>query len=256
MHGVPEEDYDRAALMLRLAGLPVVACGPGVAAALGERGLQVSTTIANGIGPAPMPADRRSVEREFGLEPGRALLVSVGRLVEQKNHRLAIEALALIPDAALVIFGEGPLRGALERRSREVGVEDRVLLAGARKDARAIVAAADALVMPSNWEGLPLTALEALAAGTPVVATAVRGIRELMTHDENCLVVPAGDARALAEALNSVLSDPVLRDKLTAAGRQLASAYSEEAMVTRFLELYERLAQGSNNNGRGHAPAL
>jgi glycosyltransferase involved in cell wall biosynthesis len=253
VHGVPEEDYDRAALTLRLAGLPVVACGPGVAAALGERGLRVSTTIVNGIGPAPASADRRSVEREFGITPGRPLLVSVGRLVEQKNHRLAIEAVALVPQAVLVIFGDGPLREALERYSHEIGVDDRVIFAGIRRDVWAVVSAADALVMPSTWEGLPLTALEALAARTPVVATAVRGIRELITHDQNCLLVPAGDARALAEALVRILTDFALREKLTAAGLNLASSYSEDAMVARFLKLYETLVQGSNDNGRGHA---
>jgi glycosyltransferase involved in cell wall biosynthesis len=256
VHGVPEEDYDRAALMLRLAGLPIVACGPGVAAALRERGLRVTTTIVNGVGPAPPPADRRELEAELGLVPGRRLLVSVGRLVEQKNHKLAIEALPFVPDAILVIFGDGPLKEALERRSRELGVEDRVVLAGVRADAREIIGAADALVMPSQWEGLPLTALEALAAGTPVVATEVRGIRELLTHDANCLLVPAEDARALAEALNTLLADFSLRQKLTTAGVQVASSYSEEAMVARFLELYETLMRDSNHDGRGRARRL
>jgi glycosyltransferase involved in cell wall biosynthesis len=253
MHGVPEEDYDRAALTLRLAGLPVVACGPGVAEALAERGLRVDATIVNGIGPAPMAADRGTLERELGIEPGRPLLVSVGRLVEQKNHRLAIEALALLPEVVLAIFGEGPLKGALERRAREIGVEDRVILAGVRADARAIIGAADALVMPSAWEGLPLTALEALAAGTPVVATAARGIRELLTHDENCLIVPPDDADALADALTRVLADGALRERLSTAGLELASSYSEEAMVAKFLALYEKLVRGLNSNGQGHA---
>jgi glycosyltransferase involved in cell wall biosynthesis len=253
MHGVPEEDYDRAALMLRVAGLPVVACGPGVAAALSERGLRVNTTIVNGIGPAPTPADRAVLEREFGVEPGRPILASVGRLVEQKNHTLAIEALALVPEAVLVIFGEGPLRSALERRAREVNVEDRVILAGLRADARAIIGAADLLVLPSQWEGLPLIALEALSAGTPLVATSVRGIRELLTHDDNCLLVPAGDAHALADALSKLLADRGLRERLSEAGRDLARSFSEEAMVARFLDLYERLARGPNENGQGHA---
>lgn len=255
MHGVPEEDYDRAALTLRLAGLPIVACGPGVAAALRERGLRLRATIVNGITPAPLPADRRALEREFGVDPGSPLLVCVGRLVEQKNHGLAIEALGLLPEGSLIIFGEGPLRDTLERHARAVGVENRVVFAGVRSDVRAIVGAADVLVMPSVWEGLPLVALEALAAETPLVATAVRGLQELVTHEENCLLVPPGDAAALAAALARVLGDRGLRESLSEAGLVLARSYSEEAMVAPFLELYERLARESNGNGRGHAHA-
>jgi glycosyltransferase involved in cell wall biosynthesis len=255
MHGVPDEDYNRAALTLRLAGLPIVACGPGVSAALVERGLRLKATIVNGIAPPPAPADRRSVELELGVRSGSPLLVSVGRLVDQKNHGLAIEALGLVPEASLVIFGEGPLRDALGKQAAALGVENRVVFAGLRTDVRAIVGAADALVMPSVWEGLPLVALEALAAGTPVVATAVRGIQELVTNEENCLLVPPGDAQALAAALTRVLGDHGLRDRLSEAGLVLARSYSEDAMVTPFLELYENLAEDSHRNGRGHARA-
>jgi glycosyltransferase involved in cell wall biosynthesis len=252
MHGVPDEDYARAARVLRLSGLPVVACGPGVAAALEEQSCPVTATIVNGVGAPPEPADRDAVEREWGIPPTTPLLLTVGRLVEQKNHSLAIDALAHVPEAVLVIVGEGPLGKALEGHSRNAGVEDRVIFAGGRDDARALVGAADALVVSSHWEGLPLVALEALAAGTPLVATAVRGLRELVTNNENCLLVHPGDARALAEALVRLLADPALRQKLSAAGLVLASSYSEEAMVTRFLELYERLTRGSNHKGRGH----
>jgi glycosyltransferase involved in cell wall biosynthesis len=256
MHGVPDEDYARAARVLRFAGLPVVACGPGVAAALEEHSCRVTATIVNGVGAPPQPADRDAVEREWGIAPKTPLLLTVGRLVEQKNHRLAIQALAHVPEAVLVIVGEGPLGEALEGHSSEAGVEDRVIFAGVRDDARAIVGAADALIVSSHWEGLPLVALEALAAGTPLVATAVRGIRELVTHEQNCLLVPPGDAGALGEALVRILADPALRQELSAAGLVLASSYSEEAMVARFLELYERLTRGWNHNGRGHELAL
>jgi glycosyltransferase involved in cell wall biosynthesis len=250
MHGVPEEDYDRAATTLRLAGLPVVACGPGVAKALSERGVGVAATIVNGISKAPTATDRTALEREFPLVAGRPLLVSAGRLVEQKNHELAIEALPLVPRAALVIMGEGPLRAAIERRAHELGVADRVILCGNRTDARAIMGAADVLVMPSRWEGLPLTLLEAMAAGTPVVATAVRGIRELVADGETALLVPPGDAAALGRAVVRILEDQALCEKLSAAGRGLGLSYSEDAMASAFLDFYEDLTVRSNGGGR------
>jgi glycosyltransferase involved in cell wall biosynthesis len=242
MHGVPEEDYAAATRILRLAGLPVVACGPGVAAALEERGLKVRATIVNGVRPAPASVDRRAFEEELGLERGRPLVVAVGRLVEQKNHALAIRALSTVPDAILVIAGEGPLRRELDRESRSAGVRDRVLFAGVRPDAQGLIAAADAVVLSSRWEGLPLVALEALASGVPLIATAVRGTRELLADGVDCLLVPDGDADALAEALSRVLSDRSLAARLASAGRHLANAHTEDRMVEEFIELYKTLA--------------
>jgi glycosyltransferase involved in cell wall biosynthesis len=239
--GTAEEDWPAAARLLRLSRLPVVACGPGVAAALEERGIEPVATIANAVGPAPPPADRQALEQEWGLAPGTRLVVAVGRLVEQKNHALAIRALVGVPAATLLILGEGHLRGELEGLVDELGLSDRVVLPGRRDDARAIMGAADAVILPSHWEGLPLAALEALASGTPLVATAVRGSRELLHDGEDALLVPPGDAEALAEALSRVLGDRELASRLSAGGLRAAADASEEAMVAAYLELYERI---------------
>jgi glycosyltransferase involved in cell wall biosynthesis len=244
LHGVPEEDYAAAARVLRLAGLPVVACGPGVAAALAEHGLEPAATILNAVGPGPAPLARAALEREWGIPPGALLAVAVGRLVHQKNHALAVEAFARLPGAYLVILGEGELHGELEWLVAERGLRTRVLLPGVRADARAIVGAADVLVLPSRWEGLPLVVLEALAAGTPVVATAVRGVRELLTDGVNALLVPPEDPPALAAAVERVLAEPALAASLAAEGRRLADRHGEEQMVSAFLDLYETLARG------------
>jgi len=240
-HGVPEEDYATSARILRVAGLPVVACGPGVAAALAESGGDVQATIVNGITPAPAAADRRALEDEWDVGAGQRLVVSVGRLVEQKNHALAIRALVGVPEATLVVLGEGPLAGALDEVARAAGVRDRVVFGGVRPDARSIMAAADAVLFASHWEGLPLVGLEALAAGTPLVGTAVRGIRELLTDGETALLVRPDDAQALGGALRRVLADAELSRRLVEAGRALAASYSEEAMVRHYLELYDSL---------------
>jgi glycosyltransferase involved in cell wall biosynthesis len=242
VHGVPEEDWPAAARIVRLSGLTGVACGPGVEAALAEHGCAVAATVPNAVGPVPAPADRAALEREWGLTAGRPLVVSVGRLVEAKNHGLTIRALAEVPSAALAILGEGPLRESLAAQARAAGVEDRVVFAGLRSDARSVMGAADVVVLSSHAEGLPLVALEALASGSPLVATSVRGLRELVADDRDALLVPPDDAQALAAALRRVLDDPGLASSLAAAGSRVAGATSEADMVAAFLGLYERAA--------------
>ena len=237
VHGVPEEDWPTAVRLVRLSGLAPVACGPGVAAALAEHGCTPFATVPNAVGPAPPPAGRA----ELGLEPGTRLVLAVGRLVEQKNHELAIRAIAGVPDAVLAIAGDGPLRPRLERVAAEEGVDGRVRFLGVRPDARALMGAADAIVLSSHWEGLPLSALEALASGTPLVATDVRGLRELVVDDQDALLVPE-EPEALAAALRRVLDDSGLAARLAEAGKRVEGAGSDEALVAGFLALYERLA--------------
>jgi glycosyltransferase involved in cell wall biosynthesis len=241
VQGVPDEDYPRTARLLRLAGLPVVACGPGVSAALAAEGLAVRAIIPNSVSPPPDALPRERIERELGVANGAPLLAAVGRLVPQKNHDLAIRALADVPEAVLVVAGEGPLRPELERRARDAGVADRVVLAGLRADARAIVRAADVAVLPSRWEGLPLAGIEALAGGTPLVATAVRGVSEVFQDGVDAVLVPDDDAEALAAALRQVLADAQLRERLRRAGLQKAAGYTEKTMVEQYFELYESL---------------
>jgi glycosyltransferase involved in cell wall biosynthesis len=244
VHGVPDEDYRTAARLLRLTRFPVVACGPGVATALEQCGLRVAQTIVNGVSPAPSPRAREEVARELRFDPTRPLLLSVGRLAPVKNQSLAIAALADIGGAVLVLVGDGPLRRELEAEARARGVSDHVVLAGMRPDARALIGAADAVVMTSTSEGLPLVALEALSAGVPLVATAVRGVRELLRDGEDALLVAPGDAAALAEAARRVLADEELRQRLRSGGLHTAGRHSEAAMVAAYLELYTRLRAG------------
>lgn len=234
LQGVAEEDWPATVRLVRLSGLAPVACGPGVAAALQQHGLSPIATVPNAVGPAPAPADRSEL-----VPDERKLVVAVGRLAEQKNHALAIRGIALVPGATLAIVGDGPLRAGLEQLASEL--EAPVVFTGVRKDARALMGAADAVVMSSRWEGLPLTALEALASGTPLVATNVRGLRELVVDGENALLVPE-DPEALAAALRRVLEDRELATRLAEAGRHVPGAGSDEALVAGFLALYDRLA--------------
>lgn len=238
VHGVPEEDYSATARLLRWCGLPAVACGPGVAAALAEEGFAVRATIVNGVAAPPAPsAELGSLRREWRLPDTGPLLVSVGRLVTQKNHALAIQALAGVPGASLVILGTGPLQAELEELARIEGVDGRLALPGTRPDARAIMAGADAVVLPSRWEGLPLVGLEALAAKTPLVATAVRGIREVFRDGVHCMLVEP-ESEALAAGVRTVLADHRLAERLVTAGAELAASYGEEHMAERFDSFY------------------
>jgi glycosyltransferase involved in cell wall biosynthesis len=241
LQGVAEEDWAGTTRVVRLSGLEPVACGPGVAAALRDHGLEPFATVPNAVGPAPPAAVRGKLEAEWGLSPTTRLVLAVGRLVDQKNHELAIRALASLPGATLVIAGEGPLRPELERVAAEVGVADRLVLAGVRRDARALMGAADVVVLPSRWEGLPLTALEALTSGTPLVATNVRGLRELVVDGRDALLVPE-EPEALAKALRRVLDNRELATRLADAGRHVEGAGSDRTLVESFVALYERLA--------------
>jgi glycosyltransferase involved in cell wall biosynthesis len=234
LHGVPDEDYAAAARALRFSRLPVVACGPGVAAALAEQGLEVHSTVVDGVSPAP-PPDREGLE-QLARHTG-PIVVNIGRLVPQKNQQLAMRALALVPDAKLVVIGTGPLRTELENA---VGLA-RVVFAGGRDDARSLLGAADALLLTSHWEGLPMVVLEALAAEVPVVATAVRGVSELLDDGVTACLARPDDAEDVAAALRRVLGDRELAASLAEAGHALADAFSEREMTRRYLELYERL---------------
>ena len=230
LQGVAEEDWPATVRLVRLSRLAPVACGPGVAAALEEHGVTPFATVPNAVGPAPPPGERLAAQK---------LVVAVGRLVEQKNHELAIRAITQVPGATLAIVGDGPLRPQLQRLAAEIGAS--VIFTGVRGDARALMGAADVVVMPSRWEGLPLSALEALASGTPLVATNVRGLRELLTDGENALLV-SEEPDALAAAIRRVLEDRELAARLSEAGRRVEGAGSDEALVAGFLQVYERLA--------------
>jgi glycosyltransferase involved in cell wall biosynthesis len=149
--------------------------------------------------------------------------------------------LAGVPGASLVILGTGPLQGELEELARVEGVDERLALPGTRADARAIMAGADAVVLPSRWEGLPLVGLEALAAKTPLVATAARGIREVFEDGVHCILVEP-EPGAMADGIRRVLADHRLAGRLVTAGAALAASYSDEVMAERFDSLYGEVA--------------
>jgi glycosyltransferase involved in cell wall biosynthesis len=156
----------------------------------------------------------------------RRLIACVGRLVAAKGQRFLVEAMASVvrhhPDTALLLVGEGPERAAIEARVRDLGLAAHVRLAGARGDVPTLLAIAEVFVLPSFAEGIPLSLVEAMAAGKPVVATEVPGNLDVVVDDRYGVLVPPGDAPALAAALGALLADPRRAREIGARGRERA----------------------------------
>jgi glycosyltransferase involved in cell wall biosynthesis len=195
--------------------------------------------------PAPALPDlptRDAQRAALGLE--RPLLAFAGRLTAQKELGLALEALATVDDVRLAILGDGPERQALERRAHELGLNGRVrfLGGGARDDVLRLFRAADAAILPSAWENFPHTVVEALAVGTPVVATAVGGVPEVVHDGENGLLVPPGDSDALAAAIRRLAGESELRERLSAAAAPSVEPLAEERVLARIEELLRQTA--------------
>ena len=181
--------------------------------------------------PAPSLPELRpcdELRESFGLH-GPSLAFA-GRLTAQKSLRVALEAVAAVDGVELLIAGEGDERPALERDIAELGLGGRVRLLGAQPRARVVelFAAADASILSSSWENFPHTVVEALAAGTPVLATATGGVAEVVHDGENGLLVPVGDAVALAGAIERFFGDAELRERLRGAAAASVAAYAPE----------------------------
>ena len=180
-------------------------------------------------------------------EPHDGFVVAiVGRLTEVKDHDFFLRAWAAWrqPDAVAHIIGEGHLRPALEQHARDLGIADRVRFLGTRDDPEVFYREADLVVLTSRNEGTPLTILEAMAAGVPVLSTAVGGVPDLLGEDRGAMV-PHGDVQAFAGALSRLAADQGLRARLAAAGRAFVhERYAKERLVRDIRELYERLLRG------------
>lgn len=170
------------------------------------------------------------------------IVLTVARLHPQKGLRYLIAAAARVPQATFVLAGDGPERRALETQVAELGLGERVIFLGHRQDIPHLLAGCDLFVLPSLFEGLPLSILEAMAAGKPVIATAVGGTGEAVTHGVTGLLVPASDPAALAEAIQTLLADPSRARRLAAAGQvRVQQEFSAETMVQRVTHIYTEI---------------
>jgi teichuronic acid biosynthesis glycosyltransferase TuaC len=177
------------------------------------------------------PIDRQEAKKALGIDG--PLIVAAGALIPLKGQRLAIEALAHLPEASLILVGGGPERAALEQAARPYGARVRFLGERPHGELPVLLGAADAMVLPSEREGLANVWIEALACGTPVVIPDVGGAREVVDRPEAGRIVPR-DAAAIAEALRSILADPPAQEEV----RQTALRFSWERNA---LEMREHL---------------
>lgn len=198
--------------------------------------------IHNGIDPQPfLRADGAAIRRELKLN-GKPVLTFVGRLTPPKDLFVLLEAVKALSDGVLLIVGDGELRPQVKRYIRAQDLEERVRLLGERGDVPAILAAGDIFVLPSRWEGLPYTIIEAMMAGLPVVATRVGGVPELVDDGFTGLLVPSGDIKALSKAFQRLLDDPELQKFMGEAGRKKAlKEFTLDRMVAETEKVYEKI---------------
>jgi len=199
-------------------------------------------------------AEVAEARRDLGVEPGEFAIGTVTRLHESKGNSYLVDAAARVvrerPSARFFLVGEGPLLAGLQAQASALGLGDRFVFSGFRRDVPATVAAFDLSVFPSLWEGTPLTAFEALAMGKPIVATDADGLLDILTADRDAVIVPKRDATALAETIVWAMDRPEERARLGANARETGKQYDIDLFVRRMERLYTLLHDESRATKR------
>jgi glycosyltransferase involved in cell wall biosynthesis len=204
--------------------------------------------IPNGI---PIEATVREAESgpsraDLGLPDGKPLAIQVGTFRREKNQIGAVEAFRVlrgrIPEAQLAFVGEGPTLESVRRRAEEIGAGEAIHFLGFRPDAASVISLADVFILPSISDAMPMTVLESMAVGVPVLASDVGDVRSLVGDTGVC--VPAGDTEALARECARLLEDDDLRARLGDAARRRAPAFDSAAMVRRYEALFAAAVAG------------
>jgi glycosyltransferase involved in cell wall biosynthesis len=198
---------------------------------------------------------REETRRYLGIPPDRFAVGWVGRMTAVKRTDDVLDGFKRLRargvDATLCLVGDGPDRAGLERRAHELGIIKDTLFLGYQEDVGPLYAAFDALVLPSGNEGTPVSVIEALAAGTPVVATRVGGVPDIVRDGEDGFLVEPGESEAFAERLAELARDAALRERLGAAGRaRVLPRYAVERLVDDIDRLYRALLSGEGGGKR------
>jgi glycosyltransferase involved in cell wall biosynthesis len=208
-------------------------------------GVPADKVLVMPTGYIPHPGAAGDIRAELGLAAGAQIVGVAAGMRKEKALDVMLDAHALlvrsVPDAHLVIAGDGPCRSVLERQMRDLGIEGSVHMLGGRRDVDSILRGADAGALSSDWEGMPLFVFECMATDTPIVATAVGGLPDIVEDGETGLLVPARDPRALAGALQRLLTDRPLARRLAASAATRLGEYRIDTVAARFADLYEQL---------------
>jgi glycosyltransferase involved in cell wall biosynthesis len=229
----------------------VIAVSEAIRSSLVAQGLDARkvVTVHSGIDPGRFAAGDRARGRRALLSawpPDAWLVGTAGHLAAHKGMDLFLEAAALasgtLPQARFVVIGEGEKRRELEERASRLGLQGKVLFAGFRDDMPDALKALDLFVLASHsGEGSPAVLKEAMAASTPVVATALDGVEEIIEDAKHGLLTPPGDAQALARAMGILTEDASLRARLAAAARERVRDFTLERMVERTEAVYDAI---------------
>jgi len=257
VHNMAEREVEGAASqaihrLAHRAGIGAVAICETVADSIRAfYGVEPRALIPNGVPVAAYASPgvpRGAWRAQQGIPEDALVFVAVARLSAQKNLGALVRAFAAMGsgDASiLLVCGEGEQLGELQAAARDLGVAARVRFMGARSDIPAVLGAADVFVLPSLYEGHPLSVMEAMAAGTPVIATAVGGVPEVVRTGVTGLLVPPGDVEALAGAMRQLAASREERARLGAAGAKVAREHFDVSHMARAYErLYQELLSG------------
>jgi glycosyltransferase involved in cell wall biosynthesis len=268
-HGIgPSEGDLDTGLLIRLAARwashHVAVCRKVLRQGIEIRAIEPkrASVIYNGIDTGRFAAQRPP--ESWRMQP--AVIGCVARLSAEKGHRVLLKAVRSLADRGvdfrLRLVGDGPERPALEEEARRLALSDRVDFLGSRSDVAELMTHFRLFVLPSLTEGLPLTVIEAMASGLPVVASDVGGIGEAVRDEVSGLLAPAGTPEALADAIGRLLADPDRCSRMGSEGRRIAVGQFDLSVMARgYAELYEKLLAGSGSRTfegtaatRGEAP--
>jgi len=194
-------------------------------------------------------AGRAAIRAELGIPADAVVFANISRMEPRKGHRFFLDAAARVaavpPEGGtpwFVIVGDGPEEAALRRQAHDLGIGERVVFAGYRRDVERMFAMSDVVVLTSLWEGLPRVLVQAAAAARPAISFACDGAREVIADDENGWVVPMKDVEAVADRMRRLLGNPGLRERMGRTGRdRVNDSWTVEAMVGEIDALYRRL---------------
>jgi glycosyltransferase involved in cell wall biosynthesis len=206
-------------------------------------------TLHHGLDPAAVAGwgATDQVRAELAIPDDAPLVGNVANFKGAKDHATLLRAAALvrqsIPEVRFLLVGQGPMEGQARRLAAELGLQETVVFAGFRPDARRLMGALDVFTLSSTYEGLPIALIEAMALGRPVVATRVGGVPEVVTDGEDGLLVPPKDPVALAGGLQRLLATPRLRASVGAAARVRAADFDIRKAVARMEQVYAGLLE-------------